>query len=455
MYKQNVMILKLKSLSYLFVFSFILILSGCEKEFNDSDTQLSDSDNLSTAIIPSDFDWSSTKQISINIKVNSLNTEKSDYSVEIFDKNPSDSDAKSLYNIDASLDKDYTTVMTISKAVTSVYIQKTYPSGQTSITSEKIDEDILTVDFTDMVSVKSSSLLRTKGDEDSYPITETDGGTYTYLFEDCWPKMGDYDMNDLVMDIQGITYGMSTDDDGGITGVNSIDYTVAIRAAGGAYKLGAGIQFDEITPIAVFYASINKYSKHSDIKPSFLTGEIFTNSSKQVEEGQTKVVIPICDEVHQALETSKTMTNTKLEGNTADTLQIKFHIGFNANRLPLRENVGIENFNVFIVVNDGIDYGNNTNGDKKRKEIHMAGYALTDLGTNSLFGTESDNSTEHLFKSKDGLMWGMVVPGHIGYPKEYQIITKAYPKFKSWAISGGTTNTDWYENPASGYIYGN
>jgi len=444
--------LKLKKLSFLFIFSFFIILAGCEKESNDLDNKSLGSDKLSTTVIPSDFDWSSTKQISINLNVNS-SAEKRLYSVNVFDKNTSDSDAKSLYKIDASLDKDYTTVMTISKAVTSVYIQKTYPSGQTSITSEKIDGDVLTVDFTDMVSVKSSSIFKTKGDEDSYPITETDGGTYTYLFEDCWPKMGDYDMNDFVMDIQGIKYGMSTDDEG-VTWVNSIDYTVALRAAGGAYELGAAIQFDELVPSDFYYASIDKYSKHSSVKPEFLTGDTFTNTGTQVEEGQTKAVIPICDEIHQALKTSN-MTNTIVGGNTADTLQIKFHIGFNAGRAALRENVGIDDFNVFIVVKDDVDYGNNDNGYKMRKEIHMAGYALTDLGTNSLFGTEADNSTEHLFKSKEGLMWGLVVPGPIAYPLEYKEITKAYPKFKSWATSGGTADTDWYENSDSENVYGN
>ncbi|MBK5203394.1 MAG: DUF4842 domain-containing protein, partial [Prolixibacteraceae bacterium] len=58
-----------------------------------------------------------------------------------------------------------------------------------------------------------------------------------------------------------------------------------------------------------------------------------------------------------------------------------------------------------------------------------------------------------LYKSTTNLIWGLAVPGPFSYPSEAKAITKAYPDFKNWATSGGTTNTDWYEHPKSEFIY--
>jgi len=95
--------------------------------------------------------------------------------------------------------------------------------------------------------------------------------------------------------------------------------------------------------------------------------------------------------------------------------------------------------------------------DGKRREIHLAGYAPTDLGTTSLFGTGDDKSNlsdvSSLYKSTTNLIWGLAVPGPFSYPSEKTGITKAYPDFKNWATSVGTTNNDWYNNPSSEDIY--
>jgi len=49
----------------------------------------------------------------------------------------------------------------------------------------------------------------------------------------------------------------------------------------------------------------------------------------------------------------------------------------------------------------------------------------------------------------------MVIPDDFSYPIESTSILTAYPDFKPWAVSGGTTNTDWYNSSKanSQYIY--
>jgi len=274
-----------------------------------------------------------------------------------------------------------------------------------------------------------------------FPVIESSSGIYTYLFEDCWPDLGDYDMNDIVLDIKNISYSKNAENY-----IESMNITAVLRAAGGAYKIGGAIQLDGVES--------GKISSISGESEENLAGDVFDRTSSGIESGQTYAIIPLFDEAHAALGVSKTMTNTRTdgEGNTAASKTITITINFNGNSVSSSD-LSMKKLNVFIVgYDDGI-----TCADGKRREIHLAGYTPTDLGTLSLFNTGDDNSNtsdvSNLYKSKTNLIWGLAVPGSLSYPLEYKSITKAYPDFYEWTTSGGTTNTDWYNNSSSEYIF--
>jgi len=140
-------------------------------------------------------------------------------------------------------------------------------------------------------------------EEVDFPIIESSTNVYTYLFEDCWPNLGDYDMNDIVMDIKNISYSKNADNY-----IESMTITAVLRADGGIYKLGGAIQLDGIE-----YGDISSISGESEEN---LAGEVFSRNPNGTEKKQTYAVIPLFDEAHAALGATVTMTNTGGGGNT-------------------------------------------------------------------------------------------------------------------------------------------
>ena len=73
-----------------------------------------------------------------------------------------------------------------------------------------------------------------------FPIIVDDNHNYTYLFEDQWPLYGDYDMNDIVLEIK--QRKISIDKWNKIT---ELDLTIELTAVGAQKAIAAAIMFDE------------------------------------------------------------------------------------------------------------------------------------------------------------------------------------------------------------------
>jgi len=106
------------------------------------------------------------------------------------------------------------------------------------------------------------------------------------------------------------------------------------------------------------------------------------------------------------------------------------------------ENAGNAPYNPFIVV-----------GEDRGVEVHLAGDEPTALADQTLFGTFADDTnpvTGKYYQTVNNLPWAIDLPVKFEYPIEQVQIINAYNYFQAWGESGGTTNTDWYEN-TSGY----
>jgi LruC domain-containing protein len=54
----------------------------------------------------------------------------------------------------------------------------------------------------------------------------------------------------------------------------------------------------------------------------------------------------------------------------------------------------------------------------------------------------------------NNMVWALMLPtANFKYPTESTKIYDAYPKFKLWTASAGTTNTNWYTFAESGLVY--
>lgn len=263
----------------------------------------------------------------------------------------------------------------------------------------------------------------------AFPIIY-DGSSLTYLFEDNWPILGDYDMNDLVAEVTP-TYSVNANNK-----VTQLKLAVILKAVGASRHLAVGLQLDGITTDGV--ASVSR----SD--DSGINGDVFSKNEKGLESGQTYAVIPIFDDAHLALgKSSPVMTNT-IEGSNenVDPKSVTITIDFN-NEVD-QSSLSVDKFNLFII-----------NGGYKssRQEVHLAGFASSDKADRRKFGTIDSNSGDNPYVSKSNLIWALAVPGSVEYPKEWNSIRDAYPDFEGWAMSGGMTDQDWYGNPDGDKVY--
>jgi LruC domain-containing protein len=246
----------------------------------------------------------------------------------------------------------------------------------------------------------------------NYSANYAEGGS-TVAFEDNWPKKGDFDLNDVVMNYKHLV----------ITNKDNIVVRVEgewnLLATGGEFQNGAGIQFPLTKASATNFVSSNSLTP---------------------EAGQDSLVVLL-------------FTNSRLEQATWNTRATepasaakKYTFSFDVTNGPTLLTMGASGYNPFI--------WNNTNGYGRGYETHLQGKKATKLVNSQLFNTIDDKSTVNnkTYSTVNQLPWAIEIPqATFAYPMEMQDISKTYLKFSNWASSGGTTSIDWYSNTGTGY----
>ncbi|MBW9276991.1 LruC domain-containing protein [Bacteroides fragilis] len=261
-----------------------------------------------------------------------------------------------------------------------------------------------------------------------FPIIVDDNHNYTYLFEDQWPLYGDYDMNDIVLEIK--QRKISIDKWNKIT---ELDLTIELTAVGAQKAIAAAIMFDEI-PASAITQPVTYANNYRPIS--------FDLTDKNIEKGQDYAVVPLFDNAHALMERpagSFVNTVSGSDNNQKDSKIINFTLRFDQASAPSSDALNINKLNLFIITDRG----------SKRKEIHVAGYQPTKLANTELFGGNNDASSvngKKYYISKDNLAWGIIVPTQFKWPLEYTKIQNAYKQFAGWVTSGGVNNTKWWND---------
>lgn len=263
-----------------------------------------------------------------------------------------------------------------------------------------------------------------------FPINVPGATTYTFMMEDNWPAVADYDMNDLVAKLS-IGYVQNT-----TNLVTAMRITYTLVAVGAKKSIAAAVQLDTVLP-----EQIQRIVHGASIP---LIGQVFTTTSVGYEEGQSRPVIPLFERAHQALDpamTINTMINTYKDGRTLTPVTNTIDITF-TEPIPAAL-VDIMKLNFFIVPDAERTVG-------KRTEIHLSGYRPTDKADNTRFGRYYDNSVNGPWYTTPGnLVWGIMVPYDFKYAAEATSIVKAFPDFAAWCTSGGLDKIYWYQNPST------
>lgn len=254
----------------------------------------------------------------------------------------------------------------------------------------------------------------------TYPLDVELGDTYSYAFEDNYPSIGDYDMNDFVLDVK-LAYTLSA-----ANKVSKLDIKTKVKAIGASKRLAAAIQLDGVSK--------------GNIKSVTATGTLFKGDvfsvANGLENNQSYAVLPITDDAHAlfGVETNEVI-NTRADKSYLPAKDIVFSVTFN-NPIDLSNVSLVDMLNVFII-NGGYNSSN-------RKEVHLRGYEPTEKST--------DLSSGNNYSSSD-FVYAIRTPRSVVYPLEWTKISDAYSLFKIWVSSNGQTNPDWYNTYQTNKVY--
>ncbi len=252
---------------------------------------------------------------------------------------------------------------------------------------------------------------------------------YTYAFEDNFPLVGDYDFNDVILDVT-LDYDRGLDNKITTTRIN-----VKLSAAGASKTLGSGLRIVGNDA----QAAIDNISFESEDKDRFqatLPGSMF---STDIESDLT---IPLFGNAHKVFGVpAGTLVNTGRETAPIYAYQIK-----------------IEQKNDYqrddpVITKDNLDFfiAYKYKTMEKRMEVHL--YEFWKYGA-TVAGTIQQENLDLAGNNT----WAICVPD-FRYPKEYINISNqedesdcAYPLFLNWARNRNA-NKDWYQHPNKENVY--
>ena len=251
------------------------------------------------------------------------------------------------------------------------------------------------------------------------------GRTYTYCFEDNWPWLGDYDMNDVVI-VSRID--RMTSKDGGKVSALTINWE--LRAAGTTYDIAGAVQMDKVQTSDV----AGVVSSHE----GFGSGAF---ASRGLDADSPCAVIPFFNRTEELLSASNTWKGQPAAAIRKHTTTVTF-----SQPVDIASVLDSE-MNFFIAPK------------QRTSEIHMPGYAPTASGIigkgsflpsdpYKFFVTEGDQTKNNY------MMWALMIPGEFRYPAETNDIRGVYEYFMAWASSNGAEHAEWYlESADAGRIY--
>ncbi len=218
-------------------------------------------------------------------------------------------------------------------------------------------------------------------------------------YEDLWPSQGDYDFNDLVIDY---SFNLIANADNLIS---SIDASFTVEHIGASFHNGFA-----------FVLPINPNLVDS-VEGQVINGDYEDLAANGTENGtlDNEAVIIVAGDTYDMTGETISITVTLNTPLAADTL-------------------GAVPFNAFLIAN----------ADRQR-EVHLADLAPTSkagyMGTSDDY---SDATAGRYYKTEHNLPWALNIYEGFEAPPENVPISLQYPRFVSWANSGGTQDTDWY-----------
>lgn len=235
----------------------------------------------------------------------------------------------------------------------------------------------------------------------------------TLAFEDLWPKLGDYDMNDVMVKYTSTMTRNALDNR-----IYEIEDKFILQHCGGYLQNGFGYQLHNLSNSNV------KSVKITGPDANGLSSSIYMEG-KETEPGQSHPTILLYDD----------MTKFK---NITDESKKEYTVTITLDGASEKDVVPPYNPFIFISSNEG-----------RGKELHLMNYPPTDKADLSILGTGKDiyRPEEGMYYvSADLMPFAINMPvSNLPVPEEGKRIDQSYPKFSGWVSSNGKQNKDWYK----------
>ncbi|WP_111978082.1 LruC domain-containing protein [Algibacillus agarilyticus] len=291
------------------------------------------------------------------------------------------------------------------------------------------------------------------GEVEDYQVTVTQAGVTlnyypssasytTFAYEDLYPKMGDYDMNDVVMQMQYIEHIQNNQ-------VIKLQIKGRLTAIGASYHNGFAIQLKGVDT--------------TDIRENSIIWKI-NNESQTTSPLKTtqQAIIEFTDDLNNyaPLQTGCLYFRTELNCTNTNMTTWEIDIPF-AN--PIDENNMPEfPYDPFIFATPGLYHGDEANNLLGKKpghslEIHLKNQAPTELFDTAFYGYSDDvsNPSDNVyFVSENGMGWAIEVPYNWKHPLAGKRLDDAYPEFTQFAADRtGKSKPAWYLNVNTSNVY--
>lgn len=243
----------------------------------------------------------------------------------------------------------------------------------------------------------------------------------TLAYEDNWPEIGDYDLNDVVVRYR------SREILSAARQVSGLEMDLRLDARGGTYRSGLALALPGIQAAQVQSASLQR--------PDGQTVAIVP------QPGQANAVFDIFTDSHVWAPPPGGDGACAVYVNTAAGCAVLPSAAFKL-RVKLVAPVAAfpaAPYDPFIFRTDdpGI-------------EVHLTGQQPSSRARAALLATGADASvpgTAATYRTALGLPWALHIPGEWVYPAEFVDTVRVFPRIADWAISGGSRSVDWYTVP--------
>jgi len=252
----------------------------------------------------------------------------------------------------------------------------------------------------------------------NYTYYPSETGLNTLVFEDMWPKVGDYDLNDMVL-YYNYRFGKNSDNN-----ITNIVLSYKVAATGASQANGFGVKIPGLSRTNISSTKISK-NKSASLNLS-------------IEDGHGDDVVYILFDnshlIHPKIE-GKNFYNTEVGDCRKSVL---YEVTIELSNPMILSDIGTLPFNPFIFASD-----------QRGREVHLRDHFPTALADMSLFNTEDDFSletAEKYYRTIRNLPFAinLSTDSRWNHPKEQVDIVLAYPRIIPYANSNGETDKDWF-----------